>query len=259
MYLIPIPGDNSVEDCLLSFVHGSTSTSWTASKMFLPTLGKQLKTSNILETSRIAEKLCTVSLNWNPCPRGNPGSRCQCWLAIKGDDSQVEGSANMHWNVDTSYHHLLNVIFWPEVSLTWVYVQKQKEAAFGPEDLSNIAYSKPLDNVLIVHTFSSQSNVMSYSVPSSTLFTVHWSGIIFDKILTLHVCWIECLFGIWHALKMTTSAAINRGKPFRKPSYTSEDMMDHFDKKEVISGTGGHEGIWAYTRTSCHSVDSLIW
>ena len=151
MYLIPIPGDNSVEDCLLSFVHGSTSTSWTASKMFLPTLGKQLKTSNILETYCIAEKLCTVSLNWNPCPRGNPGSRCQCWLAIKGDDSQVEGSANMHWNVDTSYHHLLNVIFWPEVSLTWVFVQKQKEAAFGPEDLSNITYSKPLDNVLIAH------------------------------------------------------------------------------------------------------------
>ena len=123
-----VPDSNSWwQQCRgLSFVHGSTSTWWAASKMFLPTLGKQLKTSNILETSRIAEKLCTVSLNWNPCPRGNPGSRCQCWLAIKGDDSQVEGSANMHWNVDTSYHHLLNVIFWPELSLTWVYVQKQK-------------------------------------------------------------------------------------------------------------------------------------
>ena len=61
---------------------------------------------------------------------------------------------------------------------------------------------KTPDNVLIVHTFSSQSNIMSHSVPSSTLFTFHWSGIIFDTILTLHVCWIECLFfGIWHALR----------------------------------------------------------
>ena len=66
--------------------------------------------------------------------------------------------------------------------------KSKKEAALGSEDLSNIAYSKPLDNVLIVLTFSSQSDIMSHSVPSSTLFTVHWSGIIFDKILTLHVC-----------------------------------------------------------------------
>ena len=56
-------------------------------------------------------------------------------------------------------------------------------------------------------------------------------------------------------MRNTTSATINRGKPFRKHSYTSEDMMDHFDIKEVISGTGGHEVIYENIMLFCWLFD----